>query len=176
MSGLNDNLAKGDWDLLMDGWSTGPDPTYLLSIQTCNALPKNDHTAGYTDAFFCDKTYDSLFTQQSQQFDVKQRAATIAEMQQILYRENDDIMLYYGYILDAVRTDKVTNYPVGSADSSGSYPLQDTFVSWQQAAPQASSSSSSTGLWIGIGVAAAVVVLAGAAFTVWRRRTAAERE
>jgi peptide/nickel transport system substrate-binding protein len=176
MSGLNDNLAKGDWDLLMDGWSTGPDPTYLLSIQTCDALPKDDHTAGYTDAFFCDKNYDSLFTQQSQQFDVKQRAATIAKMQQILYRENDDIMLYYGYILDAVRTDKVSNYPVGSADSSGSYPLQDTFVSWRQAAPQASSSSSNTGLWVGIGVAAAVVVLAGAAFTIWRRRTAAERE
>jgi peptide/nickel transport system substrate-binding protein len=32
---LNNNLAKGDWDMLMDGWSTGPDPTYLLSIQTC---------------------------------------------------------------------------------------------------------------------------------------------
>ena len=36
---LNDNLAKGDWDMLMDGWSTGPDPTYLLSIQTCGTLP-----------------------------------------------------------------------------------------------------------------------------------------
>ena len=36
---LNNNLAKGDWDMLMDGWSTGPDPTYLLSIQTCGTLP-----------------------------------------------------------------------------------------------------------------------------------------
>ena len=176
MAGLNDNLAKGDWDLLMDGWSTGPDPTYLLSVQTCGTLPKDERSPGNTDAFFCDKTYDSLFTQQSRQFDAKQRAATIAEMEQILYQANDDIILYYNYILDAVRTDKVSSYLVGSADSSGTYPLQNTFVSWQRAVPQTSGGSSDTGLWVGIGVAAAVVVLAGAAFTVWRRRTAAERE
>jgi peptide/nickel transport system substrate-binding protein len=176
MAGLNDNLAKGDWDLLMDGWSTGPDPTYLLSIQTCATLPKDERSPGNTDAFFCDKTYDSLFTHQSQQFDAKQRAATIAEMEQILYHANDDIILYYNYILDAVRTDKVSSYVVGAADSSGTYPLQNTFTSWQRAVPETSSGSSDTGLWVGIGVAAAVVVLAGAAFTVWRRRTAAERE
>ena len=176
MAGLNDNLAKGNWDLLMDGWSTGPDPTYLLSIQTCGTLPKDDRGSGNTDAFFCDQSYDSLFTQQSQQFDAKQRAETIAEMEQMLYQANDDIILYYNYILDAVRTDKVSNYAVGVADSSGTYPLQNTFVSWQQAVPETSSGSSNTGLWVGIDVAAAVVVLAGAAFTVWRRRTAAERE
>jgi len=70
----------------------------------------------------------------------------------------------------------VSSYAVGVADSSGTYPLQNTFVSWQQAVPETSSGSSNTGLWVGIDVAAAVVVLAGAAFTVWRRRTAAERE
>jgi peptide/nickel transport system substrate-binding protein len=176
MTGLNDNLAKGNWDLLMDGWSTGPDPTYLLSIQTCAALPKDDGTGGNTDAFFCDKNYDALFTQQSQQFDVKQRAATIAEMQQILYQANDDVILYYNNILDAVRADKVSDYPIGRADSSGSYPLQDAVASWEQAVPQASSGSPDTGLWVGIGITAAVVVLGGAAFAVWRRRTAAERE
>jgi peptide/nickel transport system substrate-binding protein len=176
MSGLNDNLAKGDWDLLMDGWGTQPDPTYLLSIQTCGTLPKDDGSGGNTDAFFCDKKYDTLFTQQSQQFDVKQRAVTIAKMQQILYNANDDIMLYYNYILDAVRTDKVSDYVVGSPNSTGSYPLQSRVLSWKQAVPVTSSGSSNTGLWIGIGVAAAVVVLAAGAFTVWRRRTAAERE
>jgi peptide/nickel transport system substrate-binding protein len=176
MSGLNDNLAKGDWDLLMDGWGTGPDPTYLLSIQTCGTLPKDDGTGGNTDAFFCDKHYDALFTQQSQQFDPKQRAATFARMQQILYDANCDIILYYNYILDAVRTDKLSNYPVGSENSSGTYPLQDAFASWEQAVPESSSGSSNAGFWVGIGIAAAVVVLAAAAFTVWRRRTAAERE
>ena len=61
---LNDNLAKGDWDMLMDGWSTGSDPTYLLSIQTCGTLPKDDGTGGNTDAFFCNPHYDKLFDKQ----------------------------------------------------------------------------------------------------------------
>ncbi len=49
---LNVNLSKGDWDMLMDGWSTGADPTYLLSIQTCATLPLDDGTSGNTDAFY----------------------------------------------------------------------------------------------------------------------------
>ena len=179
MSGLNDNLAKGDWDLLMDGWGTGPDPSYLLSIQTCGTLPKDDGSGGNTDAFFCDPTYDSLFKQQVAQFDVSKRGATIGQMQDILYKANDDIMLYNDNTLYAVRTDKVSNFALGKPDANGAYPVQDYFQSWLNASPVSSggsSSSSSTGLWIGIGIAAVVIVLAGAGF-VWRRRTtAAERE
>ena len=41
---LNDNLSKGDWDMLMDGWSTGYDPTYLLSHpDVCNASQGRRH-------------------------------------------------------------------------------------------------------------------------------------
>ena len=79
---LNNNLAKGDWDMLMDGWSTGPDPTYLLSIQTCGTLPADDGTNGNTDSFFCNKKYDKLYEQQQTQFDAQERAATIAKMQE----------------------------------------------------------------------------------------------
>ena len=43
---LNNNLAKGDWDLLMDGWSTGPDPTYLLSAS--RPAPRFRWTTGRT--------------------------------------------------------------------------------------------------------------------------------
>src|SRR3954452_13702136 len=106
---LNNNLAKGDWDMLMDGWSTGPDPTYLLSIQTCGTLPLDDGTNGNTDAFFCNHRYDRLYARQQTQFDPTQRAATIAAMQEILYDADVDIMLYYKVGLSAVRTDKI-NY------------------------------------------------------------------
>jgi peptide/nickel transport system substrate-binding protein len=176
MSGLNDNLAKGDWDLLMDGWGTAPDPTYLLSIQTCGTLPKDDGSGGNTDAFFCDPAYDKLFAQQSAQLDQTQRAATIRQMEEILYKANDDIMLYYNYILYASRTDKVTNYAQGTPDSSGNYPLQDNFVVWKQAVPVGGKSSSNAGLWIGIGIAAVAVVVLAGFFTLRRRSTAAERE
>jgi len=77
---LNNNLAKGDWDILMDGWSTGPDPTYLLSIQTCGTLPDENGENGNTDAFFCNKQYDRLYQQQQTQFDPKERAAAWADV------------------------------------------------------------------------------------------------
>ena len=73
MTKLNDNLAKGDWDMLMDGWCTGPDPTYLLGIQTCGTLPLDDGTGGNTDAFYCNPEFDKLFAQQVTTFDATQR-------------------------------------------------------------------------------------------------------
>jgi len=176
MSGLNDNLAKGDWDLLMDGWSTPADPTYLLSIQTCATLPKDDGSGGNTDAFFCDPQYDKLFAEQTQAFDVKQRAAIISQMQDILYKANCDIMFYNNNILWAVRTDKVANFRTGEPDADGSYPIQNLFISWKNATPVGGNSSSNAGLWIGIGIGIVVIVAAGGFFALRRRSTAAERE
>jgi peptide/nickel transport system substrate-binding protein len=180
---LNNNLAKGDWDMLMDGWSTGPDPTYLLSIQTCGTLPEDNGTNGNTDAFFCNHKYDQLYNQQQTQFDPTQRAATIDSMQKILYANNADLILFYKNDLQAMRTDLVSSYLQGSKDSEGFYPLQHGFTSWWKAKPaagaqtaseQAHQQSSNAFKWIGIAVL--IVVVIGAIVFLMRRRTASERE
>ena len=180
---LNNNLAKGDWDMLMDGWSTGPDPTYLLSIQTCGTLPEDNGQNGNTDAFFCNHQYDHLFDQQQTQFDATERANTIDAMQKILYANNADLILFYKNGLSALRTDQVTNYLQGSKDSEGFYPLQHGFTSWWKAKPaagaqtaseQAHQQSSNAFKWIGIAVL--IVVVIGAIVFLMRRRTASERE
>jgi peptide/nickel transport system substrate-binding protein len=180
---LNNNLAKGDWDMLMDGWSTGPDPTYLLSIQTCGTLPLDDGTNGNTDAFFCNHKYDQLYGQQQTQFDAAQRSATIGKMQKILYANNADLILFYKNGLSALRTDQVADYLQGSKDSEGFYALQHGFTSWWKAQPaagattasqHASQQSSSAFKWIGIVVLILVVI--GAIVFLMRRRTASERE
>ncbi len=176
---LNNNLAKGDWDMLMDGWSTGPDPTYLLSIQTCGTLPLDDGTNGNTDAFFCNKKYDQLYKQQQTQFDPDERAATIDQMQKILYANNADLILFYKNGLSAMRTDQMTDYLQGSKDAEGFYPLQHGFTSWYKAKPaagattaseQAEEQSSNAIKWIGIAVV--IVVVIGAIVFFMRRRTA----
>lgn len=174
---LNAALPKGTWDMLMDGWATGPDPTYLLSIQTCGTLPLNNMTGGNTDAFFCDKNFDKLFQQQVGDFTVAQRAQTIGQMQQILYQANVDIMLYYQDSLGAVRSDHVSDFFYGNANAKGFWPGQNTFINWRTAAPvaAASSGSSGAGLWIVI-IIVVVVLLAGAGLVIWRRSTAGERE
>ena len=175
---LNDNLSKGDWDMLMDSWSTGPDPTYLLGIQTCSALPKDDGTSASTDSFFCDPSYDKLFTAQQSQFDTTQRAATLGKMQSILYQGNSDIVLDYSDTLDAFRSDRVKGIDLGSADSTGDYPTQVSFDSYLNAAPVAGKSTSGgsgNGTAIGVG-ALVVVVLIGGGIALKRRKTADERE
>ena len=175
---LNTELPKGDWDILSDGWSTGPDPTYLLSIQTCGDLPSNTTSPGNTDAFFCNPAYDKLFAQQSTEFSTAQRARTIEQMQQILYQNAVDIILYYPDNLSAVRSSSVHGFFYGQQNAQGFYPQQNDFINWRIATPAsdaASSSSSSSALWIVI-VIVVVVVLAVAAVVIRRRATAAERE
>jgi len=180
---LNSNLAKGDWDMLMDGWSTGPDPTYLLSIQTCGTLPEDNGQNGNTDAFFCNHQYDRLYKRQQTQFDAAQRVQTIASMQKILYANNADLILFYKNGLSGLRTDLVSDYLQGSKDPQGFYPLQHGFTSWWKAKPatgattageQAKQQSSNAFKWIGIAVL--VVVVIGAIVVFMRRRTANERE
>jgi peptide/nickel transport system substrate-binding protein len=180
---LNANLSKGDWDLLMDGWTTGPDPTYLLSIQTCGALPDDSGQNGFTDAFFCDKNYDKLFAQQSLEFNAQKRAATIDKMQQILYAANADLILFYKNGLDALHPDQVSNYLLGEKPVNGVYPLTYGFTSWWKSEPtagattatqKASEQSSNAVKWIGLAIL--VVLVVGGAVVLLRRRTASERE
>jgi len=167
----------------MDGWSTGPDPTYLLSIQTCGTLPEDNGSNGNTDAFFCNKKYDKLYAQQQTQFDPAERAATMAKMQSILYAGNADLILFYKNGLDALRTDQVADYLQGDKQANGFYPLQHGFSSWWKAQPaagaasaseKASEQSSNAFKWIG--GAALVVIVIGGVVVLLRRRTAAERE
>jgi peptide/nickel transport system substrate-binding protein len=175
---LNADLPKGDWDMLSDTWSTGPDPTYLLSIQTCGVLPLNNGSGFNTDSFFCNPTYDKLYAQQATEFSTTQRAATIGQMQQILYSNAVDVVLYYPDFLSAVRTNVVKNYFFGKPNAQGFYPQQNLFINWNDAAPVASSaaSSSSSGTTVTIVIVIVVVALLAGGAAFWRRRTAAERE
>jgi peptide/nickel transport system substrate-binding protein len=175
---LNAELPKGNWDMLSDTWSTTPDPTYLLSIQTCGVLPLNNGSGFNTDSFFCNPTYDKLYAQQATEFSTAQRAATIGKMQQILYSNAVDVVLYYPDFLSAVRTSAVKDYFFGKPNAQGFYPQQTLFINWLDATPVASSdTSSSSGAALAIVIPIVVVVLlAGAALVFWRRRTAGERE
>jgi peptide/nickel transport system substrate-binding protein len=175
-SQLNDNLGKGDWDMLMDGWSGAPDPTSLLGIQTCSTLPLNTKgTGGDTDSFFCDKQYDQLFNEQATVLDPTQRAQVVDQMQNILYNADVDQIFYY-QTDDLASSSKVTGLFTGTK-VNGLYPAQTTFWYSLDAKPVASSGSSSgdTGLWIGIAVAI-IVILGGGALLLRRRSGADDRE
>ncbi|WP_406260014.1 ABC transporter substrate-binding protein [Actinacidiphila glaucinigra] len=178
-SKLNADLAKGDWDILMDSWSTGPDPTYLLGIQTCSALPDSKGEGGSTDSFFCDKDYDDLFLRQQSAFDDGERADLLKQMQAILYKANENIMIYNANGLAAYRTDRVDGIVTGKADSAGAFPAQVSFAQYLNAAPvkaSASSSGGNSGTVIGVSAAVVVVLAAGGVFLARRRSSSDDRE
>ena len=174
---LNTELPKGDWDILMDGWATNYDPSYLLSIESCTTLPANQSTPGNTDAFYCNPAYDTLYNQQLTEFNLAQRTQTVDQMQSILYSANVDIILYYPDSLQAVRTTGTSGYYFGKPNAQGFYPQQNVWINWASAAPLAAAGGSpDTGLYIGVAVGV-VVVLGGGGFIAMRRRsTAGERE
>ncbi|HEY3958346.1 MAG TPA: ABC transporter substrate-binding protein [Streptosporangiaceae bacterium] len=174
---LNSDLPKGDWDMLSDTWTENPDPTYLLSIQTCGVLPNNSGANGNTDAFFCNPQFDKLFAQQQTEFDTTQRVQTIDQMQQILYQNAVDVITNYPDWLSAIRTNVVKNYYYGKPNAQGFYPIPNEFINWRSATPVADASSSGTSpaVWIVIAIVV-VAVLAGGGFVLRRRATAGERE
>jgi peptide/nickel transport system substrate-binding protein len=164
--------------MLSDTWSTGPDPTYLLSIQTCGDLPTSLSQPGNTDSFFCNKTFDQLYSQQGSEFSTAQRVQTIDQMQQILYQNAVDVILYYPDFLSAVRTSYVKDYFYGTPNAQGFYPSPSEFINWRSATPVASgsSASSSRAPVLIVVVIVVVLLLGGGAIFLRRRSTAGERE
>jgi peptide/nickel transport system substrate-binding protein len=174
---LNTELPKGDWDILMDTWSTGYDPSYLLSIETCGTLPVNQSTPGNTDAFYCNPAYDHLYSRQLTEFSLAQRTKTIAQMEDILYNANVDIVLYYPDTLQAVRTDDARDLFYGTPNGQGFYPQQNVWTNWWAAKPVTEAASSpGTGLYAGVAAAMAGVLAVGGLLLMRRRATAGARE
>ena len=177
---LNDNLAIGDWDMLMDQWPEASDPTYLLSIQTCGVLPLDKNgSGGNTDSFFCNKRYDQLYKAQEHQFDLAKRVADIKAMEKILYNADDDIILYDDAYTWGTRTSYLNGFRYGSPDAQGNYPLQNYEFTLQKAIPAASTSGGGSNTTLIIVIIVVVVLALGAGGLLMRRlrgRTAAERE
>ncbi len=167
---LNENLAKGDWDMLFDRWGTGPNPTYLLSTQTCATLPDEDGKNGNTDSFFCNPEFDKLYALQSTQVDAGARMQTIQQMVNILYTSGNNLILFYANGLSGVTTNQTKNYMIGTVNSDGNYPPQNAFLNWRSAEPVATADDSSTNVWLIVGIIVVVVVVVGGAGTVLIRR------
>lgn len=93
-----------DWDMLIYSWGTGPDPDFLLSSFTA-------HECGtWSDTCYANAQYDDLYRQQQTQIDPAVRQATVDEMQQIIYRDVPEIILWYPNSFEAWRADKWSGF------------------------------------------------------------------
>ncbi|MFH9733502.1 ABC transporter substrate-binding protein [Streptomyces sp. NPDC017260] len=179
LDNVTDPWLAGEYDLAFDGWSVNPDPDFVLSIHTCDALPATPKDTGATDNFICDKTYDELYARQLAEYDPAKRADLVKQMQSRLYDLGYMNVMAYPNAVEAYRTDQIesiTTMPSAAGNIYG----QDGYWSWWSAVPagsgDSSGGSSSTGAVIGIAAGAVVLVGLGVLFLVRRRATADDRE
>jgi peptide/nickel transport system substrate-binding protein len=110
---LTEFIGEGNYDLFEWGWVVEPDPDYQLSTFTCASRSYKDSGTIYanlSDSFYCNKAYDALYDKQAGQIDVAQRAATVKQMQKMLYDDAPYALYVYYDDLEAYRSDRWTNF------------------------------------------------------------------
>ena len=99
------NTTAPDWDLFVWGWdSSVPDPGAMLGVPLCSQI------GGNNDVFYCNKTYDSLYDQQSTTIDPVARKVITDQMQQQFYSDAAYLVMWYQDKLQAYRTDTWTGW------------------------------------------------------------------
>lgn len=183
LDNVSDPWYAGEYDLAFDGWSVNPDPDFVLSIHTCDALPAKAKETASTDNFICDKQYDELYKKQLAEYDPAKRADLVKQLESRLYDTGYMNVMAYPNAVEAYRTDhieSITTMPSAAGNIYG----QDGYWSWWSAVPAAGASSSgssdsggsSTGVLIGVGIAVVVLAGGGLLFAMRRRSTAEDRE
>jgi peptide/nickel transport system substrate-binding protein len=92
-----------DYDIELWGWAGNPDPSALMDIFQCEQIGNT------SDSQYCNPEYDALYDLQLTQSGAE-RAATLAEMQNLIYDEAPYDILYYDANLDAYRTDRFAGW------------------------------------------------------------------
>ncbi|HEX4493617.1 MAG TPA: ABC transporter substrate-binding protein [Acidimicrobiia bacterium] len=167
----------GTFDMATWGWTPFTDPDAQLSYLTCGQVPKAPDDGSYNDAFYCNKKYDELYTQQRSQLDETKRIAEVQEMQQIFYNDVPYVVMFRAQNLQAYNHDRFTGFtPVPKPD--GPVMIANDFLNYtdvKQAGTGGGSSSSGVVIII-ILVIVALGVIVGIVLAMNRRRTADLRE
>ncbi len=95
-----------DYDLIIWGWGSDPDPSFLLSAMITREIPTGMSETGYSNPAF-----DSLFEQQAVTVDPELRRQLVWQMQQIVFDDVVYIIPFYSDAVQAYRTDTFTGWP-----------------------------------------------------------------
>lgn len=94
-----------DFDIMLWGWSSDPDPSALLYVYTTEAIPTGSSETGYSNPF-----YDELYTKQQTTLDFDARREIVWEMQKIVHDDVVYIIPYYEQNTQAYRADRFTGW------------------------------------------------------------------
>ncbi|MCA2002690.1 MAG: ABC transporter substrate-binding protein [Chloroflexi bacterium] len=94
-----------DFDIMLWGWSSDPDPSSLLYVYTTEAIPTGSSETGYSNP-----VYDELYAKQQTTLDFDARKEIVWEMQKIVHDDVVYIIPYYEQNTQAYRTDRFTGW------------------------------------------------------------------
>ena len=94
-----------DFDVMIWGWGSDPDPNLLLGVMTTDQIPTGSSETGYSNPEF-----DDLFAQQATELDKDKRIALVRQMQEIVHNDVVYIIPYYDPNIQAFRTDRFTGW------------------------------------------------------------------
>jgi peptide/nickel transport system substrate-binding protein len=90
-----------DFDVILWGWGSDPDPGFLLSVMTTAEIPTGNSETGYSNP-----EYDDLYDRQATEIDPQARQDLIWRMQEIVLNDVVYIVPWYGQAVQAFRTDR----------------------------------------------------------------------
>lgn len=174
-SKLGDIWYANDYDLYIWGWGVEPDPNFQLSTYITSQC------GVWSDTCYSNQEYDQLFKDQQSAASLEEREAIVDQMQQIIYDDRPELVLWYDNYLQAYRSDTWTGF-VKQPTDGGSILFQYGYYSLLNIQPVSEGSGTGTGggaaddggispvIWIAI--AALLIVVVG--IVVTRRRGADE--
>ncbi len=99
-----------DFDIILWGWGSDPDPSLLLGVMTTAEIPTGSSETGYSNP-----EYDALNSQQATELDLQKRIDLVWKMQQIVFDDVVYIIPYYEQSIQAYRVDRFTGWLTGFA-------------------------------------------------------------
>ena len=171
---VNDNKLTevwyaNDFDMYIWGWGVEPDPDFQLSTYA------TFQCGVWSDTCYSNPEYDDLYKEQQRATSIEERSQIVDQMQQIIYNDRPELVLWYDNYLQAYRSDLWTGF-VKQPSGDGSILFQYGHYSDLNVRPVSAAAGTGDGggipalVWIA--VAAVVVVIGGLVFT--RRRRAEE--
>jgi peptide/nickel transport system substrate-binding protein len=94
-----------DFDIILWGWGSDPDPNLLLSVMTTDEIPTGSSETGYSNPEF-----DALYLEQAVELDQQKRVAIVWQMQEIVHNDVVYIIPFYSQNVQAYRTDRFTGF------------------------------------------------------------------
>ncbi|MCL4264357.1 MAG: ABC transporter substrate-binding protein [Anaerolineae bacterium] len=89
-----------DFDIMLWGWGSDPDPSFLLSVMTTDEITTGTNETGYSNP-----EYDALFAEQAVELDKDRRIELVHQMQAIAHNDLPYIIPYYEQTVQAFRSD-----------------------------------------------------------------------